>query len=524
MKNKAKVYMIIGISFLVIALISSTLAYYVWTTDSLNETKIVTNVGGASVYFDGGSSIVNEKIRPVESYEYGIKKEISVKADTTGLTFNLYLDITSLPMELRDESFRYVIYKSDTKISEGNFSDDFLSENLYNCSKNDTNHLILLEDETLSTTKVTYVLYIWIDGLNYVNSDMMMNKEFCFDLHAEGIDALLKEGKIPDITTYPEEQKQTLAYKILSDYYYADKLDVSNNGIKYHYDTNHNLMADIDSNVRYYGGSPNNYIYFNCNDYNNQTSSTCEVWRIIGVFNDKVKIIRNSSIGMYSFDNRGTSSGAETIYGSNNWTISRLMMLLNSGYDSETGGSLYWNRLSGNCYSGSSAVDNIKTCDLSNVGLKNDTTRNLIKEHTYSLLGYESPSLYANEAYEMEQETGSVSTGRPTSWTGKIALMYPSDYGYGADFSVDACSSSRISNYYGCRNNNWLYNGKEWLLTPKSGGYTAKNNAIDTNANVTVSLSAYGEYDIRPVLYISSSLEIESGTGSSTNPYQLKVN
>ena len=29
-------------------------------------------------------------------------------------------------------------------------------------------------------------------------------------------------------------------------------------------------------NIRYYGANPNNYIYFNCSDYNNQSSSTCE--------------------------------------------------------------------------------------------------------------------------------------------------------------------------------------------------------------------------------------------------------
>ena len=55
----------------------------------------------------------------------------------------------------------------------------------------------------------------------------MMNETFSFKLHAEGSGALLVEGKIPDITTIPEEQKKTLAYKILSDYYYADKDDIS---------------------------------------------------------------------------------------------------------------------------------------------------------------------------------------------------------------------------------------------------------------------------------------------------------
>ena len=52
-----------------------------------------------------------------------------------------------------------------------------------------------------------------------------------------------------------------------------------------------------DGNIRYYGASPNNYIYFNCDDYSNQTSRTCETWRIIGIFDGKVKILREDTIG-----------------------------------------------------------------------------------------------------------------------------------------------------------------------------------------------------------------------------------
>ena len=93
-------------------------------------------------------------------------------------------------------------------------------------------------------------------------------------------------------------------------------------------------MKDNAGNIRYYGASPNNYIYFNCSDYSNQSSSTCETWRIIGVFEGKVKLIRGSQIGTYAWDNKNTSTGAETAYGKNDWTDARLMKLLNPGYES----------------------------------------------------------------------------------------------------------------------------------------------------------------------------------------------
>ena len=52
------------------------------------------------------------------------------------------------------------------------------------------------------------------------------------------------------------------------------------------------LTSGIEGNIRYFGASDkvNNYIYFNCSDYSNQSSSTCELWRIVGFFyNEKTK-------------------------------------------------------------------------------------------------------------------------------------------------------------------------------------------------------------------------------------------
>ena len=77
-------------------------------------------------------------------------------------------------------------------------------------------------------------------------------------------------------------------------------------------------MDDTYQQWRYYGASPDNYVYFNCDDYSNQSSNTCEVWRIIGVFNMEgtdgadwslVKIIRNDSIGNFFWDSYHNNNG-----------------------------------------------------------------------------------------------------------------------------------------------------------------------------------------------------------------------
>ena len=113
-----------------------------------------------------------------------------------------------------------------------------------------------------------------------------------------------------------------LATHITNLYNNSTKTNVTNNGIKYQYDITNGLMKDADGNIRYSGLGDRNYVLFNCNTYPN---TSCETWRIIGVFDGKVKLIRNESIGTYPWDNKDTTTGAEADYGSNDWTTARLM-------------------------------------------------------------------------------------------------------------------------------------------------------------------------------------------------------
>ena len=313
---------------------------------------------------------------------------------------------------------------------------------------------------------------------------------------------------------------------LVSSLFTPDKV-VTNNSINYQYDTTHNLMKDVGGNIRYYGAEPNNYIYFNCSDYSNQSSSTCETWRIIGVFNGKVKLIRGSEIGEYSWDNKDTSTGAESAYGKNDWTDARLMKLLNPGYESETtGGSLYYNSGSGNCYAGEN--NTTKACDFTSTGIKNNTTRSLISNTIYYLGGWNDSEIYSNQIYSYERAT-TVYAGRPTTWQGKIALPYPSDYSYAVD--LNQCKEKILHNSDGepCTSNNWMKRivtkGNEtygWLLTPNSSiSYAVW--IVDAYGSVYPDNSADFAYGVTPVLYLNSEVDIKSGTGSSSNPYQLDV-
>ena len=523
MNKKKKIFLITGISLLVlIAIVGGTYAWYVWTTSDSATTKIVAGVGAATVTFDGGSDI-NASLRPVSDKSKGIVKNISVKGDTTGLVFNMYLDITSIDTGLKDESFRYELYKGTTKVKEGNFSDNYLTSNTVTCSKNNTNHIVLLTNESISTSKTAYTLYIWINGVNYTNPNTMMNKTFSFKLHADGEWAVLKKTAAETITELYMNASKTPATNNGKDYNTAPSVSLMNDRLG-------GTTTDLDGgNIRYYGASPNNYIYFNCETY---PDTNCELWRIIGVFDGKLKIIRNENIGAYSWDNKNATTGAPAL-GKNDWSTARLMKLLNpSDYykvdtnDNGLGQSLYYNSASGKCYSDfdNATVD----CDFTSTGIK-DTTRNMIAETTYNLGGWNNNSVYPNQIYEYERGT-TVYTGRPTTWKGKIALAYPSDYGYAVD--LGQCKDKTLKDYGDdstCTSNNWIKtiitnNGGNygWLLTPfynypntvwdvNKMGYTNYNNAVG---------SAFG---VNPVLYLNPDISIVGGgTGTMNNPFVVE--
>ena len=318
----------------------------------------------------------------------------------------------------------------------------------------------------------------------------------------------------------------------------ADKTKVTNNSIEYQYATSVGLMNDrlggttpsLDGgNIRYYGASPNNYVYFNCETY---PSTNCELWRIIGVFNGKVKLMRNSTIGSYSWDT--SASSVNNGSGVNEWSQADLMKLLNPEHESESvGGSLYYNSKSGTCYNGQNNAT--ISCDFTSTGIKNEITKKMIANFTWNFGMYsDSSDLYSNQIYVKERGTNvfanpSDGITRTSTWNGKIALPHPSDYGYATDFlkctdnifDVDETDKT----FYNCGANDWMLRvggtTDYWLLVPNNYHESGVNLAYVSGylINATKAFYAYG---IIPTLYLKDQI-LHSGDGSQSNPYQLKA-
>ncbi len=267
------------------------------------------------------------------------------------------------------------------------------------------------------------------------------------------------------------------------------KDNVGKNGLEeITHEIDNTLQVDerFKTEYRYRGGNVNNYVTFNN-----------EVWRIIGIIptedtsgnvENRFKIMRDESIGDMIWNENGT----------NDWTVATLNTFFNNNY--------YNNRLS-------------------------TDARNMVGTTKYYLGGYYSPSITTDIAWQYERKNESNRTGyyydtNPVMQNNarkKIALLYASDYGYAASKECTATLYDYYS-YTQCKQDNWIFkNNYEWLLfqIPNSSNGTF---VIALGRVFNLKYVYAGEYATRPVLTLSSNVKISSGSGTSSDPYQLSVN
>ena len=239
---------------------------------------------------------------------------------------------------------------------------------------------------------------------------------------------------------------------------------------------------------RYRGGDSvvKNYVTFNN-----------ETWRIIGIIptedtngnvENRIKIIKDISIGNMEWNTNGT----------NDWTNATLNTYLNNDY---------YNTLTSDA-------------------------KNMIGTTKYYLGGYNAANIKSDTMWQYERKNDANRSGyyygtnpiMQNDANKKIAIMYASDYGYGAS---KECTSN-LFNYNGSANckttNNWLDKSANTWLLPQHSGYSSHaffmnsdsyvNNGNRVNSN---------EYAVCPVLSLSSNVKISGGEGTSGNPYTLSI-
>ena len=339
--------------------------------------------------------------------------------------------------------------------------------------------------------------------------------------------------------------------------------------------------TDHYNELRFIGSNPPNYVKFNK-----------QTWRIIGIFDGQLKLVANP-IGNYSYDS--SSKTENNGLGVNAWNNADLMKLLNPGYENNTdlkcktdtvsateGGytvincgdntatsyedtnplinnSLYWTASNGYCYTYGNYQ--ASSCDFRESGLSDETSKDMIADAVWYLGSNDKsadlwgPTEMTTASFLYDMERGNLNgkqcendyycsdtVERVIKWTGKVGLIYPSDYAYatsgditGAGMDRSTCLTKQVGHvspsttpnwsntYSDCKDNDWLINTSMWTWTISPRAYTNYGDYVfyvRTLSYVGHS-HAMDAGSIRPVVYLKSNVMITSGDGTQAKPFEL---
>ena len=260
-----------------------------------------------------------------------------------------------------------------------------------------------------------------------------------------------------------------------------------------------------DGRYIYKGTNPNNYIEF-----------SGEVWRIIAIeADDNLKIIKNSPIGYYYFDNKDARTegycNSETTLGNgcNCWATNN-------------------NFISGN-FSGIVNLDS--------------TLKTQLNINYYETLPQKAKEIIVLNSFKYgpvdnkQNTTLKETLAQEKAYTAKsyIGLLNVSDYVkaninnecstvYEFSLTGHSCVTSNITD-------NWIHNlGYSWTWTMNA--YSSSNNIIwfinaASSAGVRDGILDYGNYSgtssnsVNPVVHLKSDIKL-LGSGTETDPYTIK--
>ena len=338
---------------------------------------------------------------------------------------------------------------------------------------------------------------------NYTNQEWTFTVTFInLDTNQAGNQNKNLTGKV---LIQQEEIKTTLAEYIISQYTGTQ----GENGIYYH-DANLTNGAN-DNSYRYAGASEavNNYVCFGSNVTPCQADN---LYRIIGVFGDRVKLIKSDYATTALL---GADGDYSKMYIANNWNNSAY-----KGNNLANVAAYNWNKSKQNTWSLSNLnKTNLNTNFITNIGAdwaaKIDDTTWKVGGNTYAKIRDAVPSVaYQNE---IVSPVTTNSQDNATELKAKIGLMYASDYGFAA---APSSWTTNLYSYDGAaiKSVNWMYMGlAEWTISRNAD---SSNYAfyVDDSGIVTYFNVGGRAYVVRPVFNLSSSVNYVSGSGTAADP------
>ena len=443
---------------------------------------IITEHGNQNIVVEGMLSDASDGISDFEDYDIGqLNNGIN---GTYGSVYRLYSSGIQYNTEVSYDLYLYIdeavtnetmgqTFVAGVAVKASDY--DFATINGVSVTEATTDSITVSVDASNGTNNITNYYYSINNG-EYVSSTSNiytfegLDMGTTYDIKVYVVDTNGAQSNI--YSTSGETSSITLADYITS-LYTTD----GENGL-YHHDgqgsyTNADQEAG-DNSYRYSGANPNNYVCFGATGEDCQ--NTDNQYRIIGVFNNQVKLIKATSYGDYA-----------------------------------------WDVDSVNTWDGTTKPDIYTTLNTTYYNTLGNEWQNLIAESIWQVGGMNwSGTNTAKQYYDVEVGTGQSGYEE----TMKIGLMYVSDYGYGA--SPEKWTTALYEENYGT--DNWLYlDSYEWLLS--------RSSSLSRNAFLVYSIFGgsvnYGgvniTFAVRPSFSLTSTVTISSGTGTSTDPFVLNL-
>ena len=348
--------------------------------------------------------------------------------------------------------------------------------------------------EITSNSSTAYTTQSWTIKITYLNLSIDQSANFG---NSMGVNVYITKN----------EKKLTLADvcsngQILSSCIVA--MDGKDDTLYHHTSTLTNGAGD--NSYRYAGASKsvNNFVCFG------STTNPCptdNLYRIIGVIDGKVKLIKYDYATSTLLGTDGDYSGSDTPY--TNYYKGSLTSI----------DQYSWNNVTNkNTWSESNLNKiNLNTNFINNIGStwanKIATTTWKVGGNTFDNIGSSVPSIaYQNEI---------VAPAENTTYDAKIGLMYVSDYGFAASPSA---WTTTLYNYDGndakgtsIKTINWMYMGYyDWMIS--------RNSDDSYYAFIVTRVGNVHFYDVvhysgvRPSFNLLSSITYVSGSGSAVDP------
>ena len=283
--------------------------------------------------------------------------------------------------------------------------------------------------------------------------------------------------------------------------------------IYYHDNTLENGAED--NSYRYAGPSDkvNNFVCFGSNA---ATCPTDNLYRIIGVIDGKVKLIKYDYATSTLLNTGGdfaSSSAPQSTYKGSLTSINKYYWnyknntTINNGYGLNTWSTSLLNKT------------NLNTNFINKIG---STWAGKIATTTWQVGGGTIANIIESvpsTAYQYEVGVDASTT----TYDAKVGLMYVSDYEFAANpsaWTLNGWNDSATKDYRAATSNNWMYMGESELTISRISNYAFFIAFINDKGNIKATTSNVG-YSVRPVFNLESTVTFAGGSGTQSDPIRI---